>query len=73
MYLCIMEIGDTVCNVNDYSEIGEIKGYVLKFYNNNSRVKIALSNRKHFLKSYSKYFALTRIVLIEKIYKIKHV
>nr|QBM02838.1 hypothetical protein [uncultured archaeon] len=58
-----MEIGDTVCNVNDYSKPEEIKGFVLRIYSN--RV-LLLKNGTNLLETYSKYFALSRIVLLEK-------
>ncbi len=59
-----MEVGDTVCNIYDYPDIGLSKGYVLYFCSD--RVCLVLSNHKTMLNTFVRHYADSRIVLTEK-------
>jgi hypothetical protein len=65
-----MEIGDTVCNVNSYYRIGEIKGYITKITINDNfegdRVHLIRTNIRMYYQSYLGHFANSRVVLLEK-------
>jgi len=59
-----MTVGDTICNVNDYNEIGEIKGYVVDI--SHTYVVLITANGKKAIDTYKKHFVLSKMVLIEK-------
>ena len=71
-----MEIGDTVCNVYDYDNVGKVKGHIVRIIvrvdkkyiaiEEDDRIHLITSDMKRLYGGYYNFFAVTRIVLLEK-------